>query len=198
MNTVFGVLVSAVIAFAVAAIVASRISSRVRVVDYLNARNLQIWGPNGKVQAWLSGNEGGAKLYFYDGDGRKFRAILRPNMLSFTSTGVQASWKHDVRRDAGAVERINLGVEEDGSAVLNFFSNIEGREWPPQPSIAEFKVSPQGNCTTEFFNPRVRIASEGQELLVRLGGVLGDARIKVLASDGSVAWEWPEPIQGGD
>jgi hypothetical protein len=183
---VWSLLLAAVVAALVATLVANYVARRKpRVVDTLNARHLQIWGPDGNVQATLHGGNDGASLVF-SGDSIANLYLTR-RKITFRTAGRSLSKDGD-EDDTVMVDRVELGVDGDGSGVLRFYSDIVADVQPTSP-VTEFKLT-RGGVHKVFLrvgSPRVDIAETPEGLVVSPGG----ARIRVVGTGGATIWSWP-------
>lgn len=139
------ILASGIVAALVGGCVAWYIATRARVVEYLNARNLQIWGPDGSVQATLTGGTDGACLMFGS------RMFLSGQSLHFSSKGVELD-QHDATNDeeTESVERLRIGVNEDGTAILKFYCAVETPSLGPPLPISELAVTYAGQTSLKL------------------------------------------------
>ncbi len=174
-------ILSSVVAVLVAALVAAYVARRPRVVEYLNARHLQIWGPDGNVQATISGADHGAWLHFHG----ERSLYMSSHSLIFRSTGVRLSQDDAVNGTrAPQVNRIEVGIDEDGSAFLRLFDDREWDDTPMYPT-SEIKVSREGRH--ELSLGPVRAAQDPEGLVIHPG----PTQIKILGEGRNILWLWP-------
>jgi hypothetical protein len=181
MVVVWSLLVAAV----VAALVANYVARKPRVFDHLNTRHLEIWGPDGDVQARLEGGKEGPSLVF-SGDSIADLYLTR-RKITFRTAGRSLSKDGD-EDNAPMVNRVELGVDGDGSGVLRFYSDIVADFQPTSP-VTELKLT-RGGVHKVFLrvgSPRVDIAETPEGLVISPGG----ARIKVAGTGGATIWSWP-------
>ena len=143
------VLQSAVVAAAVAGMVAWWCTRSARIHSVLNVRGLQVWDDAGNLRAGLwATSEEGASLWFGE-RGVIERMLLSQKSVCFSSDGSRVSVAKGKEGRSRSVERVHLGVEDDGAADLKLYSDVVAADWPPQLPVIVMRVSRDGDVTGE-------------------------------------------------